>query len=265
MSSGGPAEPCDPGTDCVNRGGRGGVAPFPSGAASPQQSLGAIREIRPKLLRSGPPSTQRLSDQEHEQKTQDTTPRPEPSRRPARRPDAARPRRRGRGDRAGSWSWPSRPSRSSAARPDPAAPAPLRRRLPADGRPPGGQPAGRDQADRRGPGRRQDRSAWSPSATPRPTTRRIDDLYPTVCVGSVLKMLKFPDGSTRIVCQGMFRARLDRDRPDRAVPGRPDRAAGGRGRGGGRARRPGPPRQPASSSGWSTRASRCPRSCRSPR
>ncbi|HEX8199206.1 MAG TPA: endopeptidase La, partial [Isosphaeraceae bacterium] len=35
-----------------------------------------------------------------------------------------------------------------------------------------------------------------------------DDLYPTLCVGSVLKMLKFPDGSTRIVCQGLFRARL---------------------------------------------------------
>lgn len=34
------------------------------------------------------------------------------------------------------------------------------------------------------------------------------DLYPTVCVGSVLKMLKFPDGSTRIVCQGLSRARL---------------------------------------------------------
>jgi len=36
----------------------------------------------------------------------------------------------------------------------------------------------------------------------------MDDLYPTICVGSVLKMLKFPDGSTRIVCQGLFRARL---------------------------------------------------------
>jgi len=36
----------------------------------------------------------------------------------------------------------------------------------------------------------------------------LSDLYPTVCVGQVLKMLKFPDGSTRIVCQGMFRARL---------------------------------------------------------
>ncbi|HEY2156779.1 MAG TPA: endopeptidase La [Isosphaeraceae bacterium] len=35
-----------------------------------------------------------------------------------------------------------------------------------------------------------------------------EDLYPVVCVGTVLKMLKFPDGSTRIVCQGMFRARL---------------------------------------------------------
>ena len=36
----------------------------------------------------------------------------------------------------------------------------------------------------------------------------IADLYPVICVGSVLKMLKFPDGSTRIVCQGLFRARL---------------------------------------------------------
>ena len=36
----------------------------------------------------------------------------------------------------------------------------------------------------------------------------LDDLYPTVCVGSLLKMLKFPDGSTRIVCQGIARARL---------------------------------------------------------
>ncbi|GAC1465382.1 MAG: hypothetical protein NVSMB9_04930 [Isosphaeraceae bacterium] len=36
----------------------------------------------------------------------------------------------------------------------------------------------------------------------------LKDLYPTVCVGSVLKMLKFPDGSTRIVCQGTYRARL---------------------------------------------------------
>jgi ATP-dependent Lon protease len=34
------------------------------------------------------------------------------------------------------------------------------------------------------------------------------ELYPSICVGSILKMLKFPDGSTRIVCQGMFRARL---------------------------------------------------------
>ncbi|WP_145276082.1 endopeptidase La [Tautonia plasticadhaerens] len=35
-----------------------------------------------------------------------------------------------------------------------------------------------------------------------------EDLYPTICVGSILKMLKFPDGSTRIVCQGLVRARL---------------------------------------------------------
>src|SRR5208337_1116350 len=36
----------------------------------------------------------------------------------------------------------------------------------------------------------------------------MTDLYPTICVGTVLKMLKFPDGSTRIVCQGQTRARL---------------------------------------------------------
>jgi ATP-dependent Lon protease len=36
----------------------------------------------------------------------------------------------------------------------------------------------------------------------------IGDLYPIVCVGLILKMLKFPDGSTRIVCQGQYRARL---------------------------------------------------------
>jgi ATP-dependent Lon protease len=35
-----------------------------------------------------------------------------------------------------------------------------------------------------------------------------DDLFPMVCVGLILKMLKFPDGSTRIVCQGQYRARL---------------------------------------------------------
>jgi len=36
----------------------------------------------------------------------------------------------------------------------------------------------------------------------------IGDLYPTLCIGTVLKMLKFPDGSTRVVCQGITRARL---------------------------------------------------------
>jgi ATP-dependent Lon protease len=36
----------------------------------------------------------------------------------------------------------------------------------------------------------------------------MNDLYPMVCVGLILKMLKFPDGSTRIVCQGQYRARL---------------------------------------------------------
>ncbi len=36
----------------------------------------------------------------------------------------------------------------------------------------------------------------------------FDDLYPILCVGTILKMLKFPDGSTRIVVQGNLRARL---------------------------------------------------------
>jgi ATP-dependent Lon protease len=39
-------------------------------------------------------------------------------------------------------------------------------------------------------------------------TPGMEDLYPVVCVGLILKMLKFPDGSTRIVCQGQYRARL---------------------------------------------------------
>lgn len=36
----------------------------------------------------------------------------------------------------------------------------------------------------------------------------LPDLFPTLCVASILKMLKFPDGSTRIVVQGLRRARL---------------------------------------------------------
>ena len=36
----------------------------------------------------------------------------------------------------------------------------------------------------------------------------VDDLHPVLCVGSILKMLKFPDGSTRVVVQGNARARL---------------------------------------------------------
>lgn len=35
-----------------------------------------------------------------------------------------------------------------------------------------------------------------------------NDLYPTLCVAAVLKMLKFPDGSTRVVTQGLRRARI---------------------------------------------------------
>jgi ATP-dependent Lon protease len=36
----------------------------------------------------------------------------------------------------------------------------------------------------------------------------LEELFPTVCIGLILKMLKFPDGSTRIVCQGQYRAKL---------------------------------------------------------
>jgi ATP-dependent Lon protease len=34
------------------------------------------------------------------------------------------------------------------------------------------------------------------------------DLYDTLCIGTILKMLKFPDGSTRIVVQGLGRAKV---------------------------------------------------------
>jgi ATP-dependent Lon protease len=34
------------------------------------------------------------------------------------------------------------------------------------------------------------------------------DLYPTACIATILKMLKFPDGSTRVVVQGLARARI---------------------------------------------------------
>lgn len=34
------------------------------------------------------------------------------------------------------------------------------------------------------------------------------DLSEFICIGSILKMLKFPDGTTRIVCQGLARARI---------------------------------------------------------
>ena len=36
----------------------------------------------------------------------------------------------------------------------------------------------------------------------------IAGLYPVICVGTILKMLKFPDGSTRVVVQGNSRARI---------------------------------------------------------
>lgn len=36
----------------------------------------------------------------------------------------------------------------------------------------------------------------------------FDELFPTLCIALVLKMLRFPDGSTRIVAQGLKRARL---------------------------------------------------------
>ena len=35
-----------------------------------------------------------------------------------------------------------------------------------------------------------------------------DGVHSTLCVAAALKMLKFPDGSTRVVAQGLRRARL---------------------------------------------------------
>ena len=52
----------------------------------------------------------------------------------------------------------------------------------------------------------------------------MDDLFPMICVGLILKMLKFPDGSTRIVCQGQYRARLVGGHADRTLPDRSGRA-----------------------------------------
>lgn len=43
---------------------------------------------------------------------------------------------------------------------------------------------------------------------PERETPGFEDLHPHVCLGSILKMLKFPDGSTRVVCQGESRAKL---------------------------------------------------------
>lgn len=37
---------------------------------------------------------------------------------------------------------------------------------------------------------------------------QVEDFFPTLTIGSVLKMLKFPDGSIRVVAQGDVRARL---------------------------------------------------------
>ncbi len=91
-----------------------------------------------------------------------------------------------------------------------------------------------------------------------------DDLYPTVCVGSVLKMLKFPDGSTRIVCQGLFRARLvEVVRSEPYLIGRIEPLDDVSRRGS--SSTPWCITSTASFSGWSTRASRCPRSSRSRR
>ena len=59
--------------------------------------------------------------------------------------------------------------------------------------------------------------------------------------------------------------RLDRDRPDRALPGRPGRAAARTSSRKGSSSTRWCITSTGSSRGWSTRASKCPRSCRSPR
>ena len=93
----------------------------------------------------------------------------------------------------------------------------------------------------------------------------LGDLYPTVCVGSVLKMLKFPDGSTRIVCQGLFRARLIEIVQTEPFLIGQDRAAARTSSRRGSSSTRWCTTSARSSSAWSTRASRCPRSSRSPR
>ena len=45
-----------------------------------------------------------------------------------------------------------------------------------------------------------------------------EGLYPTLCVGNVLKMLKFPDGTTRVVVQGIARAKLVAFEPGEPYP-----------------------------------------------
>ena len=89
------------------------------------------------------------------------------------------------------------------------------------------------------------------------------DLHTVFCVGTILKMLKFPDGSTRIVVQGNHRARLGAIQALEpylvadAVPLEESEQP---------ASRPTPwsTTSPACSTGWSRPAARCPRSFRSP-
>ena len=52
------------------------------------------------------------------------------------------------------------------------------------------------------------RVALATQRNPEEENPGTEGFHPFVCLGTILKMLKFPDGSTRVVCQGEFRGRL---------------------------------------------------------
>ncbi|MFO0958090.1 MAG: LON peptidase substrate-binding domain-containing protein [Isosphaeraceae bacterium] len=92
----------------------------------------------------------------------------------------------------------------------------------------------------------------------------LEDLHPVLCIGTILKMLRFPDGSTRVVCQGLQRARLlgiarGESFPVAEVEPLEEVIEPGSNS------MPWPTTSTSFSRGWSTRAARCPKSCKSRR
>ena len=74
--------------------------------------------------------------------------------------------------------------------------------------------------DRRGDRERQADRASSRSATRRSRSRTQDDLYPVGTATHIHKMFKLPDGSLRLIVQGLARLTLDEVVVDAAVPAR---------------------------------------------